>query len=77
MAGDGEAVVDRLVYERFFAGASDGVFVEVGAAGPEFLSMSAFYRELGWRVRCALHLAASADAVRRQSDTLTATARGR
>jgi FkbM family methyltransferase len=46
----GEGGVDRLVYERFFEGVTDGVFVDVGAASPHFLSISAFYRRLGWRV---------------------------
>jgi hypothetical protein len=45
-----EGQVDKLVHDRFFPGATDGVFVDVGAAGPEFLSMSAYYRGLGWRV---------------------------
>jgi FkbM family methyltransferase len=61
-----EAQLDRLVRDRFFPGSAPGVFVDVGAAGPEFLSMSAFYRELGWRVIaiepnpafCAAHRAA-------------------
>ena len=46
----GEGEVDRLVHERFFVGAPSGVFVDVGAAGPDFLSMSALYRGLGWQV---------------------------
>ena len=46
----GEGRLDRIVYERFFPGVHDGVFVDVGAAGPDFLSMSALYRQLGWRV---------------------------
>jgi FkbM family methyltransferase len=49
-AGQGEGGVDRMVRERFFPGASTGVFVDIGAAGPEFLSMSTLYRDLGWRV---------------------------
>jgi FkbM family methyltransferase len=49
-AGQGESGVDRMVRERFFRGATNGVFVDVGAAGPDFLSMSALYRNLGWRV---------------------------
>lgn len=48
---------------RFFSTAAAGVFVEVGAADPQYLSMSALYRDLGWRVFsvepnpdfCALH----------------------
>ena len=60
-----EGKVDQLVRVRFFAGAPPGVFVEVGAAHPEYLSVSALYRELGWKVVaiepnpefCALHRA--------------------
>jgi FkbM family methyltransferase len=48
--GQGEGGVDRMVRKRFFTGSTTGVFVDVGAAGPNFLSMSALYRELGWRV---------------------------
>ena len=59
-----EDEVDRLVRERFFPDYSyQGVFVEVGAAAPEYLSMSRHFRESGWRVVviepnphfCALH----------------------
>ena len=46
----GEGQVDRIVRDRFFPGTTRGVFVDVGAAGPDFLSMSALYRSLGWRV---------------------------
>ena len=46
----GEGALDRIVYEHFFLDVLTGVFVDVGAAGPEFLSMSALYRTLGWRV---------------------------
>lgn len=46
----GEGELDRIVYEHFFPAAPTGVFVDVGAARPDFLSMSALYRELGWRV---------------------------
>jgi FkbM family methyltransferase len=42
--------LDRIVYDAFFRGVSRGVFVDVGAAGPDFLSMSAMYRDIGWRV---------------------------
>jgi FkbM family methyltransferase len=44
-----EGDIDEVIYERFFAG-EKGVFVDVGAATPDFLSISAHYRELGWRV---------------------------
>lgn len=50
MRSHAEAGLDRVVYDRFFAGGPPGVFVDVGAAGPELLSMSAMYRQLGWRV---------------------------
>jgi FkbM family methyltransferase len=56
MTGSADAVnraegdVDRLIYERFFAGRAPGVFVDVGAARPDFLSISDFYRKKGWRI---------------------------
>ena len=50
MRSRAEGGIDQIVYEKFFAGTTDGVMVEVGAAGPEQLSMSALYREAGWRV---------------------------
>src|SRR6266849_5886728 len=43
-----EGGVDGLVAHRFFSG--PGIFVEVGAARPDFLSVSAHFREFGWRV---------------------------
>jgi FkbM family methyltransferase len=45
-----EGGLDRIVRERFFPGDTVGVFVDVGAARPDYLSMSALYRTLGWRV---------------------------
>jgi FkbM family methyltransferase len=46
-----EDEVDRVVRERFFPDYSyRGTFVEVGAASPEYLSMSRHFREAGWRV---------------------------
>jgi FkbM family methyltransferase len=45
-----EGDVDVLVRDRFFSGATSGVLVEVGAAHPDYLSVSASYRELGWKV---------------------------
>ena len=47
-----EGDVDRIVHQRFFSpGVSAGrVFVDVGAARPDFLSIGAYYRSLGWRV---------------------------
>jgi FkbM family methyltransferase len=49
-AGGAEGDVDRIVRQRFFPGEVSGIFVEVGAAGPEYLSISALYRSLGWTV---------------------------
>jgi FkbM family methyltransferase len=46
-----EGDVDKIVRRRFFPGVEPGrVFVDVGAAGPDYLSIGALYRSLGWRV---------------------------
>jgi FkbM family methyltransferase len=45
-----EGDVDEIVRRTFFAGQKTGVIVDVGAARPDFLSISALYRSLGWRV---------------------------
>ncbi len=45
-----EGDVDHLVSERFFRDESPGVLVEVGAARPDYLSISALYRAKGWKV---------------------------
>lgn len=46
-----EDQIDRFVRETFFSDFSyKGVIVEVGAAGPEYLSVSRHFREHGWRV---------------------------
>jgi len=45
-----EGNVDALVRDRFFSDATSGVLVEVGAAHPDYLSVGASYRELGWNV---------------------------
>ncbi|GAB4369858.1 MAG: hypothetical protein Kow00128_16380 [Deltaproteobacteria bacterium] len=46
-----EGQVDRIVRERFFPEEGrKGIFVDVGAARPDYLSISALYRSLGWRV---------------------------
>ncbi len=60
-----EGDVDDLVQARFFPEQRAGVLVEVGAAHPVYLSVSASFRELGWSVLavepnpefCALHRA--------------------
>lgn len=48
--GAAEGAVDQIVRERFFPEQSSGVVVEVGAARPDYLSISALYRSLGWQV---------------------------
>ena len=45
-----EGDVDRLVNERFFRNKSDGVLVDVGAARPDYLSISGLFRTKGWNV---------------------------
>jgi FkbM family methyltransferase len=50
MESHSEGGLDRIVHDQFFAGATAGVFVDVGAARPDYLSMSAIYRTLGWRI---------------------------
>jgi len=50
-ANRAEGGVDAIVRERFFPQAGfRGVFVDIGAARPDFLSISALFRQLGWRV---------------------------
>src|SRR5262245_56247934 len=49
-ANRAEGDVDQIVRRRFFRNQSTGVFVDVGAANPDFLSVSALYRSLGWTV---------------------------
>ncbi len=48
MAAEGE--VDRVVLNAFFRGRARGVLVEVGAARPDYLSISASFRDLGWKI---------------------------
>ncbi|OGP85399.1 MAG: FkbM family methyltransferase [Deltaproteobacteria bacterium RBG_16_58_17] len=48
---EAEGNIDRIVQRRFFPGNGSGkIFVEVGAARPDYLSLSALYRSLGWRI---------------------------
>ena len=49
-SGQVDGDVDQKVRNRFFRAAPAGVFVEVGAARPDFLSIGALYRSLGWTV---------------------------
>ena len=46
-----EGNVDVIVRERFFpVDSCNNVFIDVGAAKPEYLSISALYRSIGWRI---------------------------
>jgi len=45
-----EGDVDKIVRQRFFPNQNAGIFIDVGAANPDYLSVSALYRSLGWRV---------------------------
>lgn len=51
-AGSGaEGGVDYIVQKKFFPDAGAGkIFVEVGAARPDYLSTSAHFRNQGWRI---------------------------
>ncbi|MCF7975674.1 MAG: FkbM family methyltransferase [Phycisphaerae bacterium] len=42
--------VDRIVRDRFFPDTKTGIFVDVGAARPDFLSVSSLFRSGGWRI---------------------------
>ncbi len=45
-----EKDIDLIVSRRFFANKREGLLVEVGAARPDYLSIGATFRELGWKV---------------------------
>ena len=45
-----EQDVDKIVMEAFFNSCKGGTFVEVGAARPDFLSISKLYRDHDWRI---------------------------
>lgn len=45
-----EGGVDIFVRDNLFKNVSKGVFVEVGAAQPDFLSISMLFRSMGWRI---------------------------
>lgn len=49
-ANRAEGDVDQIIHRRFFRNQKAGVFVDVGAANPDFLSVSALYRSLGWTI---------------------------
>lgn len=43
---------DEFIFKNYFKDYSSGTMVEVGSAGPEFLSQSNYFRSLGWRCIC-------------------------
>jgi FkbM family methyltransferase len=45
-----EGNIDKIIRLAFFLGMKRGVFVEVGAAHPEYISISKHFRDAGWRV---------------------------
>ncbi len=45
-----EGNVDLIVKAAFFPDVDDGLIVDVGAAHPNYLSISASFRKSGWRV---------------------------
>jgi FkbM family methyltransferase len=45
-----EQDVDKIVLETFFLNVPRGTIVDVGAARPDYLSISESFREKGWRV---------------------------
>ena len=45
----GEYELDRVVRERHFAEVTSGVLIEVGAAGPNYLSIAETFRAAGWQ----------------------------
>jgi FkbM family methyltransferase len=45
-----EKDIDKVIQDRFFPIQKQGVLIEVGAAGPSYLSIGASFRERGWTV---------------------------
>lgn len=42
--------IDQIVRDEFFDNVTNGVLVEVGAAKPDYLSISQSFRALGWKI---------------------------
>lgn len=42
----------QFVLDKFFPGVTSGIMVEVGAAGPDYLSLSKPFKSRGWRTIC-------------------------
>lgn len=50
-AGIVEGNVSEIIAKKFFDSSyKNGVFVDVGAATPDYLSICSYYRPLGWRI---------------------------
>jgi FkbM family methyltransferase len=45
-------MIHSYLKNKFFNGIDSGIMVEVGSAGPEFLSQSKPFRDIGWRCIC-------------------------
>ena len=43
---------DRIVHERFFAGKTDGFYLDIGAYDGKILSNTLFFERAGWRGIC-------------------------
>jgi FkbM family methyltransferase len=50
VTGGAEGGVDERVYRTFFQNRPSGICLDVGAAGPEYLSIGNGFRKHGWRV---------------------------
>jgi FkbM family methyltransferase len=48
----GQHAQDKYVYEKFFIGKTDGVFVDIGAYNGIALSNTKFFEEIGWTGIC-------------------------
>ena len=66
-----EKDIDKVIQGRFFPAQRQGILIEVGAAGPNYLSIGASFRERGWMVIsiepnpyfCDQHLSAGHEAL--------------
>jgi len=45
-------MLSEKLINQFFKNKKNGIMVEVGAAGPDFISQSKLFREIGWRCIC-------------------------
>jgi len=47
-----EFETDKFILEKYFHDKTIGIMVEVGAAGPEHISTSKLFKDVGWRCLC-------------------------